>query len=294
MAFPIEGLIHEYSFRHIAFEFQPYGSKNVIVFVGGLMGGLLTVPYLEPLSIELAKINYSLIQIEMSSSHIGWGTGSLHRDSDEITQLINYLKSEKGGSRQKIGIMGHSCGCQNSVHYFNVQPRDDEYIPLDFAILQAPVSYRGLVSEILSEEEISESLRIANGLIDSNQPDTIMPNHFCKHFFNVPISAYRWKSLLDKRCDDDFFSADLDDIDFKSTFGKFDKPFLVLYSGDDQYVPDWVDKQDLLNRWANVAGSNWSPFSQVIKGGNHNLGEDSKKGAQKVAINAIINFVKSL
>lgn len=294
MSFPVAGVIHEYAPRHIAFEFNPEGNKNVLIFVGGLMDGLLTVPYLQLLSKELSKIDYSLIQIEISSSHIGWGTGSLVRDSTEISQLVKYLKSDEGGNRTKIGLMGHSTGCQNTTHYFTRQNRDENYSSIDFGILQAPVSDRVSASAELSKEDIEESLNIANKLIDEGNWMEIMPYKFTKHFFDVPINAYRWNSLMSVRGDDDFFSPDLEMDDYKSTFGKFDKPFLVLYSGADEYVPDWLDKKELMKKWQDVAGSNWSPFSKIVEGAKHNIGEGSKDGAREDAIDTVIKFIASI
>lgn len=294
MSFPVQGLIHEYAHRHIAFEFGNGSFENVLIFVGGLMDGLLTVPYLQLLAEELAKIKCSLVQIEFSSSHIGWGTGSLARDSTEISQLVSYLKSEKGGKRTKIGIMGHSTGCQNTIHYFTRQPRDNskQFSPLDFGILQAPVSDRFAANESLSQAELTESLEIANDLISKQMHKEIMPTRFTKHFFGVPINAYRWKSLMSIRGDDDFFSPDLDDDDFSTTFGKFDKPLLVLYSGSDEYVPKSVDKKILVSRWEKLS-PNWSKLSKVVDGALHNIGPGSKEGAQQDAINTVIDFIKS-
>lgn len=294
---PVSGLIHEYIFRHIAFEFAPTGHKKVLIFVGGLLDGLLTVPYLVPLAKELDKIGYSLIQIQISSSHIGWGTGSLSRDSSEIAKLVNYLKSDKGGSRQVIGLMGHSTGCQNTIHYFTKQPRNNraaKYPEIDFGILQAPVSDRISAAENLTPEQLKESLELADSMISNGQSQEIMPQKFSKHFFNVPINAYRWKSLMAIRGDDDFFSPDLEDSDFKSTFGSFNKPFLVLYSGDDEYVPKSLNKEELMKRWENVTGSNWSKYSKIVEGAKHNLGNGSTEGAQIDAINTVIKFINSI
>lgn len=296
MSFPVAGLIHEYAPRHIAFEFAPAAHKNVVIFIGGLMDGLLTVPYLQRLAEELAKINYSLVQIEFSSSHIGWGTGSLNRDSTEISQLVTYLKSEKGGKRSTIGLMGHSTGCQNTTHYFTRQERDDpaKYSAVDFGILQAPASDRASATMMMSKEELDESLVIANDLIAQGRSDEIMPHKFIKRFFNVPINAYRWNSLMAVRGDDDFFSPDLEDADFATTFGKFDRPFLVLYSGSDEYVPKWLDKEALLDRWAKVASVNWSQYSTVVEGASHNIGEGSTNNAQKNAVDTVIKFIQSI
>lgn len=296
MSFPVSGLIHEYAPRHIAFEFTPTSNKKVLIFIGGLMDGLLTVPYLQLLSKELSKIGFTLIQIEISSSHIGWGTGSLIRDSTEISQLVSYLKTEKGGKREIIGLMGHSTGCQNTVHYFTRQLRNDsnKFSMIDFGILQAPVSDRVSSTTVLTNDEINESLKIANDLIKQGKSNEIMPNEFTKHFFDVPINAYRWNSLISVKGDDDFFSPDLSMDDYKSTFGKFDKPFLVLYSGSDEYVPSWLDKIELMNKWKEASGSNWSKYSKIVQGATHNIGEGSSENAQQDAIDTVIKFIESI
>lgn len=295
MSFPVPGLIHEYAPRHIAFEFTPTSKKNVLIFVGGLMDGLLTVPYLQLLASELAKIDYSLIQIEFSSSHIGWGTGSLNRDSTEISQLVHYLKSNKGGNRTKIGLMGHSTGCQNTTHYFNRQPRNDptKFETLNFGILQAPVSDRVSAEAELSKNEIEESVKLARSYIEKGEPNELMPYKFTKHFFDAPINAYRWNSLIGIRGDDDFFSPDLNEKDWATTFGNFDKPYLVLYSGADEYVPESLNKEQLMSNWEKSANENWSKFSKIVDGAIHNLGPGSKAGAQEDAIDTVIKFIQS-
>lgn len=286
------GCIHEYAERKIAFEFDPTGSKKVLVFVGGLMDGLLTVPYLTMLSSKLKEIGWTLIQIQISSSHIGWGTGSLARDSSEIGKLVAYLRSPAGGDRETIGFMGHSTGCQNTIHYLSqFQPGDNQ--TLDFGILQAPVSDRVSGGESISKEELAESVKLAKELIDSGKENELMPSKYLEKFFSVPINAYRWNSLMSVRGDDDFFSPDLNDDDFKLSFGKVQKPLLVLYSGADEYVPDWLDKEDIMKRWA-ASTDVISPLSKIVDGGKHNLGEGSKEGAADDATTTVIEFIKSL
>lgn len=293
---PVTGCIHTYAFNKIAFEFAPLGSKKVLVFVGGLMDGLMTVPYLPQLAEELSKIGFSLIQIEITSSHIGWGTGSLSRDSGEIAHLVNYLRSELGGAREVIGLMGHSTGCQNTIHYVTRQPREDvkKFSPIDFGILQAPVSDRYSAAQNMTTEEIAESLQVAEKLISEKRHKEIMPSKFTNHFFGVPINAYRWKSLIAVRGDDDFFSPDLDQADFDSTFGKFDIPLLVLYSGADEYVAAEVNKEELMEKWRISAGSNWSPYSKIVKGALHNIGPGSAPEAKEDAINSVVKFIQSI
>lgn len=293
---PVAGLIHTYSYRKIAVEFAPSGNKNVVIFAGGMMDGIMTVPYLPKLAEALSKIGYTLIQIEMASSHIGWGTTSLSNDSGEIALLVNYLKSERGGAREVIGLMGHSTGCQNTIHYVTRQPRDDpkKFSAIDFGIIQAPVSDRQSVFDRMTQKQYEESLVVAQQMLKDKRHKEIMPAKFTKLFFGIPISAYRWNSIMAIRGDDDFFSSDLEKSDFDSTFGKFDKPLLVLFSGADEYVEKSINKEELINKWKLSSGSNWSPYSKVVKGATHNIGQGSDTGAEQEAMESVIKFIQSM
>lgn len=50
----------------------------------------------------------------MRSSYMGFGTGSLHRDFEDLCAAVTYLKSI---GKQQVVLMGHSTGSQNSIHY---------------------------------------------------------------------------------------------------------------------------------------------------------------------------------
>lgn len=291
----IEGSLLEYSPKNFCFEFGNLKSKNVLIFVAGLGDRIATVPYLVPLSAALTKIGWSLIQIEFSSSSIGWGTGSLERDNFEISKLIEFLKSENGGEREKLGIMGHSTGCQNTIYYFTRAVRDDEYIELDFGILQAGISDREAAYILMSLDLIEEANALAKKYINEGNPKELMPYKYTKNFFDTPINAYRWHSLYSKNGDDDYFSSYLTDNDLKSTFGKFDKPLLVLYSGADEYVPDDVDKELLMKRFeAATTPGMWSSYSKLVDGGLHALGKGSKETAMDDAVSTTVKFIGSL
>jgi pimeloyl-ACP methyl ester carboxylesterase len=71
-------------------------------------------PYVQKLSSELQNINWSFCQLHMRSSYIGFGTGSLARDFEDISEAVGYLL-ENG--KHQVVLMGHSTGCQNSIHY---------------------------------------------------------------------------------------------------------------------------------------------------------------------------------
>ncbi|GMG56511.1 unnamed protein product [Ambrosiozyma monospora] len=192
--------------------------------------------------------------------------------------------------------MGHSTGTQNTTHYiakYSKEVKDVE--PLDFGILQACVSDREASTLELSPDEIEQSLSQAKKLIDKGNSNEIMPSEFCAKFFGAPINAYRWFSLVSIRGDDDFFSSDLTAEDHKKTFGKINKPLLLLYSGSDEFVPDYVDKKKLVEGFRQATDEKyWSPLSGIIEGATHNIGPQSEPGAQEKAISLVVEFLKAL
>jgi triacylglycerol esterase/lipase EstA (alpha/beta hydrolase family) len=59
-------------------------------------------------------MGWSLVQPILSSSYLGFGHGSLSRDTDEIVRLMEYLVCHH--SAERFALVGHSTGCQNSIH----------------------------------------------------------------------------------------------------------------------------------------------------------------------------------
>ncbi|AWU74811.1 uncharacterized protein C5L36_0B00780 [Pichia kudriavzevii] len=290
----IKGSLLEYAFKKHAFEYGDLNSENVLIFVGGLTDKLATVPYVPFLSGELNKMGWSVVQIEFTSSHIGWGTGSLARDHSEIAELVRFLKSKQGGARKKIGIMGHSTGCQNTIYYFCKAERNKDYDELDFGIIQASVSDSEAVSMFGNEATklVEEGLVLAKEHLERGQPKELMPYKYSQLFFDTPLNAYRFYSLYSKRGDDDFFSSYLSDQELKSIFGKIDKPLLCLYSGADEFVPEKIDKELLLKRFSEATPNGlWSKNSKVISGALHNLGDGSRDGAVAELGRAVVGFL---
>jgi len=58
----------------------------------------------------------------LSSSYLGFGNGSLARDTDEIEKLMDYLVCHH--SAKEFAMVGHSTGCQNSIHFLKNGRKD--------------------------------------------------------------------------------------------------------------------------------------------------------------------------
>lgn len=292
------GILHPYYENLTAFEYSNSNSKKVIIFIGGLGDGFLTVPYVLPLAQAVESQGWSLIQILTSSSYKGWGTSSLKQDSKELFELVKYFKSAKGGQREKVVIAGHSTGCQDVISYLSKFEAklagSATNLKVDGGVLQASVSDREALTMFSSEKEILELISEAKDLVQAAKTDQILlPSKFAKVVFDTPITGYRFLSLTEKRGDDDYFSSDLLQADFDSSFGKIEVPVLLAYSGSDEFVPGHVDKGQLVRRWAGTLKYP-SKYSGVIEGATHNVGPGSLTGAAAILIAKVVGFLQDL
>ncbi|KAK6462269.1 hypothetical protein DFJ63DRAFT_338592 [Scheffersomyces coipomensis] len=279
LANPQVGILHNYGPNLTAFEFTSTPEKlanNVLLFVAGLNNGLLDVPYLPKLSEAIKKFEsnnnnekWVLIQILFTSSYQGWGTSSLKNDTRDISNLIKYLKSEKGGNRKKVVLIGHSTGCQDTIEYLTKKSYDSKFDPkttIDGGILQAPVSdVEGLqVASKLSPSEFAKVVQeVYDDYISQNKQNHILPERFRRIAFGSPITAYRFYSLAHPRGDDDYFSSYLTAEDHALSFGKIKTPILVLYGSKDEFVPEYVNRQQLVDSWQRATDAKyWSPLSK--------------------------------
>lgn len=96
-----------------AYELGTNTTKNAIIFIGGLGDGPHTVPYIRTVARHLEtagkELAYSVFELRLRSSFIGFGTSSLKEDVDDIAALVKYLR---GMGKEKIVLFGHSTGCQ--------------------------------------------------------------------------------------------------------------------------------------------------------------------------------------
>ena len=164
--------------------------------------------------------------------------------------------------------------------------------PVDGYILQGPTSDRETASLLMPEDFAFNSLKHAEDLVAKGEENSVMPAAFIPPIFSSPITAYRWHSLISVGGDDDFFSSDISASSLQSTFGKLDKPTLILMSEDDEMVPPTVDKDALLKRWLGAIQEGLaSDGCSIIPSADHALTSDQ---ARRYFTAKVQQFLKKL
>lgn len=239
---------------------------------------------------------------------------------------------------RKIVIMGHSTGSQDVLHYLYApnptihNPNFDDGLQhlvrpeVDGAILQAPVSDREALLQKLKEGTAKDPPNVVLGCYDqlvnmaklmpytADKVETVLPLDMTARLgwpADTPVSSTRFLSLTspdspENPLEDDLFSSDLTDKRLQETFGVVASKgllrtkLLVLYSGKDQYVPDWVDKEKLLQRWKNATNEGaqkeiWdSEHSGVVPGASHALNGDDEDEPRRDLSVRVAGYLKSI
>jgi Protein of unknown function (DUF1749) len=238
----------------------------------------------------------------------------------------------------KIVIMGHSTGSQDVLYYLcspNPLPLDSEFDRglehitrpgVDGAILQAPVSDREFMLARLKSGTASDPIGAFFGLYtqlvnmakrvtytDNNTVDVLLPLSMTARLgypSDSPISCRRFLSLVspdspENPAEEDLFSSDFTDERLQETFGAVGSrgllrsKLLVLYSGNDQFAPEWVDKEKLLQRWqkaTNKMGNEvWdAEYSGVIPGATHDLSGEDEDQPKRDLITRVVGYLGSI
>lgn len=282
-----------------AFEHTPKASdsepQNILIWIGGLYDGLFTVPY--PTSISDAlPADWSLAQVLLSSAYTGWGISSLKQDAEELSKCVAYFRTIKSG---KIVLMGHSTGCQDVMEYLTGLGHETN-APIDGVIIQAPVSDREALGEVMDADVLKTGTALAQKMVDAGDGEEVLPSSATHGFFPSPVCARRWLSLASPNHDgdDDYFSSDLTDEQLKKTFGRLParSPLCILYSGSDEYVPKFIDKEALVNRWIDLVkkgdGKVDEENSGIVPDALHNLVKSPE--AVPELVRRVLGFLKGL
>jgi pimeloyl-ACP methyl ester carboxylesterase len=294
------GRLHRFSKRLVAFEHAKESSSpphNFLLWVGGLGDGLLTVSYPTILSQNLPS-GWALAQVLLLSSYDGWGTRSLQKDVKELAQCVEYFR--KLNPSGKIAIMGHSTGCQDVMEYVVGQGREARP-SIDGAILQAPVSDREVLVQSMPKESRESFTNMAREWTNSGRGDDVLPVSVVgKDFMRTATTAYRFLSLLSPNMDgdDDYFSSDLPEEKLRSTFGAFKgTPLLVLFSGDDEYMPGSIDKKGLVAKWSKIVSEGGGivdeEYGGIVEKAHHNLNDDGDEVVQDL-VQRVYGFLERI
>jgi hypothetical protein len=298
------GTLHKYSSKLVAFEHgSPSEPSNLVLWIGGLGDGLLTVPYPRVIAQALPP-SWSLAEVVLSASYKGWGTGSLKRDARELGDAVKYFNSQRPG--KKIVLMGHSTGCQDIMEYL-VGPDSSSRPAIDGAILQGGVSDREAWVFMTEEDGVRESLNAiiqqAKSLIDAGKEREVMPTgaqgNVVSKELGAPMSAYRTYSLLAPGGDDDYFSSDLSEEVLKNTFGKIpaSTPVQFLLGELDPFVMPTVNRADLIARFTKIIRDGGGVVDDknggVVPGAHHNLDGDPEDVVQDLA-QRVVKFTEFL
>jgi hypothetical protein len=192
---------------------------------------------------------------------------------------------------------------------------------LDGAIMQAPVSDRQAINQLLEEgfgDKTAADMQAVYDKIAAHVKeaesrnslfDILLPLELTSQIYpGAPISCRRWTSLASPKSpqspsEDDLFSSDLSDEQLSRTFGMVKSrgllkgKLVVLYSGADASVPPSVDKEGLLKRWRRAldhGGKN--PFwdeehSGIIPHASHALSNDDQAEPRKNLCKRVLGYV---
>ncbi|XP_020584827.1 UPF0613 protein PB24D3.06c isoform X1 [Phalaenopsis equestris] len=271
----LPGVLFKYGPKSVQVAFRTGDFNQQVIFLGGLTDGLLATEYLEPLSVALENLNWSLVQPLLSSSYVGYGTSSLEQDAVELNQLIGYFINKENS--EGVVLLGHSTGCQDIVHYMRTNFAFSRAVR--GVILQAPVSDREYRATL---PETAEMIDLALSMMNEGRSMDLMPREANP---DAPITAYRYHSLCAYMGDDDMFSSDLSEDQLRTKLGHMSNtPCQVIFSMADEYVPEYVDKKALVQRLCRAMGG---AEKVEIEHGNHSLSNRVQE-----AVQAILDFVK--
>jgi hypothetical protein len=193
--------------------------------------------------------------------------------------------------------MGHSTGCQDVMEYLT-GPGHETRAVIDGGIIQAPASDRESILMTMEAVRYENYCKAAQGMVDAGEGNAILPGF---PFRYCPVTATRWLSLASPNHDggDDYFSSDLPDERLMKSFGSLParSPLCILFSGADEYVPQSIDKEALVNKWIEIVkrgnGIVDEENSGIIAGATHNLNKSPKDAVQGL-VRRVLGFLNGL
>lgn len=256
---------------------SPPQTANTLLWIDGMYGTHLATSYPQSIAQALGP-TWSVMVASLTSAGLSWGTSSIARDAEDMEKIVAYVKQLRPTGR--VVIMGHSTGCQDCMEYV-VGKRAETRPPVDGIILQAPVSDREGLEKDLPQAFMNEANQLALKMCREGQGKDFMPHRLTQSMGDLAITAKRWVDIASPAPNrdgaDDYFSQDLSDERLALTFGRLppSTPLLILYSGSDETVADFVDARKLVQRWLHTTekhgGSVDAINSGIVEGASHNL-----------------------
>jgi hypothetical protein len=291
---------------------------------------------LGPTEWSLFSILLSSSYTQFGMGRLGKDVEEIGKCVEYVKKYKESLQTDPAAGSPKVAIMGHSTGSQDVLTYIsspNPLPVDPVYDgglqhitrpAVDGAILQAPASDREALSDMhengneYAHLNATEYKGIYLQLVDmakrmtyadENKEDVLLPLSLTTKigFPPAPLTARRFLSLVspdspESPLEDDMFSSDLTDKRLAETFGMIAtrdilaSKLLVLYSGNDQYVPKWLDKEKLLKRWRAAADKStrkvWDDErSGVVPGATHRLGNADEADARHDLVTRVAEYL---
>lgn len=177
--------------------------------------------------------------------------------------------------------MGNSTGCQDVLGYLSFEGSRPK---VDGGILQAPVSDREAIEMIYPPNEHKRYIEMAQQWVKDGRGDHVLPNDVSLSIMGARATAKRWLSLTspgpEHDGEDDMFSSGLGNGRFQSTFGVAGKrgvALMILFSGNDAFVPKTVDKEALVRSMEKAfvdAGGQLGTGSGILPGASHTVKEE--------------------
>lgn len=193
------------------------------------------------------------------------------------------------------------------MHYILSQHSNLTENRIDGAIFQGSISDREAMAMSLPPSEYEAACLLSQKYVAENRGNDILPFAITTPLFaSAPVSARRFLSLASPgplhAGEDDYFSSDLSDERLEATFSKLGTKagrgglrIAFLYSGEDQYVPEGVDKRGLVERWCGFVrkgggGVVVDEGSGVVDAASHTLVEGGK-GLEDL-VGRVVGFLK--
>ncbi|KAF9923051.1 hypothetical protein FBU30_006840 [Linnemannia zychae] len=264
--------------RLTMFESGPQNSQGSVVFVGGLLDGYCALSYLPLLGKYLEKLGFSLIQVMLTSSHMGYGISSLQEDVHELDILFTFLREERAKTR--LFLIGHSTGCQDAISFATFGKNRAALLGM---VLQGPVSDREFMASTL--DMYSVYLKRAKEMISAGLGQELM----FREVDVAPVTAYRFNSLASIGGDDDMFSSDIPVESMQARFGQIKTPMIMVHSGKDEYIPAHVNKERLIHNLHKASSS--SMGAVVLPNADHAI---SDKDSQTTFCETVVQFIQKV